>query len=121
MLNPTSCDPSELVATVIGDGANRPTPRTRPREHDPFQAADCSSLKFEPKFAVSTSAKTSKANGASLHVKLTYPPNALGNDANIKQVKVELPKQLPSRLTTLQKACTRRSSKPTRRGAPRPR
>ena len=37
---------------------------------------------------------------------LTYPANALGNDANIKQVKVELPEQLPSGSTTLQKACT---------------
>ena len=35
----------------------------------------------------------------------TYPAGSLGNDSNIKQVKVDLPKQLPSRLTTLQNAC----------------
>ena len=39
-------------------------------------------------------------------MKLSYPPGSLGTQANIKSVKVELPKNLPSRLTTLQKACT---------------
>jgi hypothetical protein len=108
MLNPTNCTPSTLSATVIGGGADP----TNPAGYDPvtvtngFQVANCSSLKFEPKFTASTSGKTSRANGASLHVDLTYPAGALGNDANIKQVKVDLPKQLPSRLTTLQKACT---------------
>jgi hypothetical protein len=51
-----------------------------------------------------TSGKTSRAGGASLSVKLSYPAGPY--DANIATVKVELPKKLPSRLTTLQKACT---------------
>ncbi len=60
-------------------------------------------LGFTPRFEVSTSAKTSRADGASLDAKLIYP---LGRKlANVKNVKVELPKQLPSRLTTLQQAC----------------
>ena len=63
-------------------------------------------MKFAPKFAVSTSGKTSKAKGASLHVKLTYPKGPQGTYANIQRVKVDLPKQLPSQLKTLQKACT---------------
>jgi hypothetical protein len=42
-------------------------------------------------------------DGASLDARLTYPQNE--GEANIAQVKVELPKQLPSRLPTLQKAC----------------
>ncbi len=44
-------------------------------------------------------------NGASLDVKLTYPDAPQGTQANIAKVKVELPKQLPARLTTLRKAC----------------
>jgi hypothetical protein len=60
-------------------------------------------LEYSP---TGTLLKTSRADGASLAVKLTYPTGSLGKDANIKSVKVDLPKQLPSRLTTLQKACT---------------
>ena len=94
---------------MIGGGANptNPAATTRSTVTNPFQAADCQTLKFAPKFAVSTRrVRRSKANGASLTVKLTYPTRSLGTEANIKEVKVELPKPLPSRLTTLQKACT---------------
>jgi hypothetical protein len=66
---------------------------------------NCSTLKFAPKFSVSTSGKTSKARGASLTAKVAYPKGPEGTYANIAKVKVELPKALPSRLTTLQKAC----------------
>jgi hypothetical protein len=107
-LNPTSCERLPFSATVTGSGQNYvssaddvPVTVT-----NPFQAADCANLAFKPDFKVATSGKTSKANGASLTVKLTYPNAPLGTQANIHLVKVELPKQLPSRLTTLQKACT---------------
>jgi hypothetical protein len=107
-LNPTSCERLPFSATVTGSGQNyvSPTDDVPVTVTNPFQAADCANLAFKPGFAVSTSGKTSKANGASLTVKLTYPNAPLGTQANIHLVKVELPKQLPSRLTTLQKACT---------------
>jgi hypothetical protein len=38
-------------------------------------------------------------------VKLTYPNAPLGTYVNLAKAKVSLPKQLPSRLTTLQKSC----------------
>jgi hypothetical protein len=98
--NPTNCTPSQVTGVIkSAEGASSPV-------SDPFQVTNCASLKFEPKFSVSTSGKTSRANGASLHVNLSYPSDAVGKDANIGKIKVDLPKQLPSRLTTLQKACT---------------
>jgi hypothetical protein len=99
-LNPTSCNPLAIGSTLTASEGASSTITS------PFQAASCANLKFAPKFAVSTSGKTSRANGASLAVKLTYPQGPAGTYANIARVKVDLPKQLPSRLTTLQKACT---------------
>ncbi len=103
ILNPTSCDPMSISETISGAGAD-PADQMPVSATAPFQAADCSSLAFKPGFKVSTSGRTSKANGASLTAKLTIP-GALGTEANIARVKVELPKALPSRLTTLRKAC----------------
>jgi hypothetical protein len=76
-------------------------------------------LKFEPKLAVSTSAKTSKADGASLTYRVSYPNVPQGTDADIKYVKVELPQELPSRLTTLQKACTQKQFQANPAGCPK--
>jgi hypothetical protein len=97
--NPTNCNPLSLTGTITSDeGATSPV-------SVPFQATNCANLKFAPKFSASTNGNTSKANGASLSVKLSYPKAPFGSQANIAYVKVALPKQLPSRLTTLQKAC----------------
>ncbi len=98
--NPTNCSKMSLTGTVQLNEGGTSTIST------PFQVTNCAALKFEPKFTVSTSAKTSRTGGASLSAKLAYPSVPQGTDADIAKVKVELPKQLPSRLTTLQKACT---------------
>ena len=68
----------------------------------PFAAAACKNLPFKPTFSASTQGAASKANGASLDVRITSA--GLGQ-ANIAKVDLALPKALPSRLTTLQKAC----------------
>jgi hypothetical protein len=99
IFNPTSCAPMKIEGTAtstLGQSVGLSSP---------FQAAECAALAFKPKFAVSTSGRTSRADGASLDVKLTYRRGSQGTEANIHSVKVELPKQLPSRLATLQKAC----------------
>jgi hypothetical protein len=98
--NPTNCNKMEVTGTIHSSVGGLDTIGV------PFQVTNCATLKFAPKFAVSTSGKTSRAKGASLSVKLTYPKAPFGSQANIARVKVDLPKQLPSRLTTLQKACT---------------
>jgi hypothetical protein len=106
-LNPTNCAPLSIADTITGAGADytNPADQIATTVNSPFQAADCSSLAFKPTFKVSTTGKTSRVKGASLTAKLTFPKGSLGSEANISKVKVNLPKQLPSRLTTLQKAC----------------
>jgi hypothetical protein len=96
--NPTNCNPLAIT------GALHSTEGAAQNLSVPFQATNCAVLAFKPKLTASTSGKSSRANGASLRVKLSYPAGPY--DANIARVKVELPKALPSRLTTLQKACT---------------
>jgi hypothetical protein len=98
--NPTNCS-----KMAIGGGLTSSQGATSALAV-PFQVTNCATLAFKPIFKVSTAGKTSRKNGASLDVKLSYPKGSFGKDASIAKVKVDLPKQLPSRLTTLQKACT---------------
>ena len=96
VLNPTSCNPMSISGTLQGtQGASAGLSA-------PYQAAGCANLPFKPSFSVSTQGTASKANGASLTVAVAQKPG----EANIHKVDVQLPLQLPSRLTTLQKACT---------------
>jgi hypothetical protein len=107
MFNPTNCNSQSFSGTAWGTpppGAGGPGATAAISSH--FQVGSCRSLEFAPKFTVTTSGQTSKANGASLTAKVTYPSVPQGTEADIGYVKVELPKALPSRLTTLQKACT---------------
>ncbi len=93
--NPTNCSQMRVTGTISsaqGASANVASP---------FAVAGCRSLLFKPKFSVSTKTRASKATGTSLHVVVTSTPG----QANIASVHVELPKKLPSRLTTLHKAC----------------
>jgi hypothetical protein len=93
--NPTNCRALAIGATLSS------TQGATAAASSPYRAANCAVLPFKPKFTVLTNGRTSKANGAYLHVKVVSGPG----QANIGRVRVDLPKQLPSRLTTLQKAC----------------
>jgi hypothetical protein len=94
--NPTSCEPSAITGALTSVGGLSALASSR------FQVGGCASLPFRPSFTVSTQGRTSKANGASLTVKVAEKPG----EANIHKVNLQLPLALPSRLTTLQKACT---------------
>jgi hypothetical protein len=95
VFNPTNCAPFNLSAVLSSEQGQQAALST------PFQVVNCVKLPFRPKFAVSTEARTTKNGGASLHVHVS---SQVGQ-ANIGRVRTLLPIQLPSRLTTLQKAC----------------
>jgi hypothetical protein len=96
LVNPTNCGALTTNTTLASTfGATQAL-------STPFQATSCSSLAFKPKFSASSNGKTSRANGAALNAKISYPS---GSQSNIKSVIVTVPKQLPSRLSTLKNAC----------------
>jgi hypothetical protein len=95
IFNPTNCDEQQVTGTIgAAQGASAGV-------SSPFAVGGCAGLVFKPLFTVSTQARTSKKNGASLTVKGTFP----SGEANVRSVAVTLPKQLPARLTTIQQAC----------------
>ena len=96
IFNPTNCAQQHITATIAGAQGSQADVSA------PFAVSGCAGLRFGPTFRVSTSGKTSRKDGASLDARLTFPKGA---QSNVAKVKVELPKQLPSELKTLQKAC----------------
>jgi hypothetical protein len=94
--NPTSCEPMTITGQetstlgLVTGLSNR------------FQVGGCQGLPFKPALTTTTLGKASKADGASLTVKISQKPG----EANIHKVELTIPTALPSRLTTLQQACT---------------
>jgi hypothetical protein len=96
IFNPTDCAQLHITATISGSQG------AQAEESAPFAVSGCAGLPFGPKFSVATSGKPTRLGGTTLDAKLTLPAGA---QSNIARVKVELPRQLPSRLPTLQHAC----------------
>jgi hypothetical protein len=94
--NPTSCEALSVTGQAISTLGQVAGLSNR------FQVGGCAGLAFKPSLTASTVGKASKANGASLTVKVAQKPG----EADIHKVDLTLPMTLPARLTTLQQACT---------------
>jgi hypothetical protein len=101
IFNPTSCEPTAVTGSIGSvEGASAAVSSR-------FQAAGCAALPFHPTFQASTVAQTSRLDGAQLEVQIGSHggPTQKEEEANIHKVEVQLPLELPSRLSTLNKAC----------------
>jgi hypothetical protein len=97
IVNPTSCVPQSITATITSSEGAAASLST------PFRVAGCTDLPFTPHVSASTQAGASaEGNGASLSFKVVSPPGA---QATFSGVTAELPGQLRPRLRTLQAAC----------------
>jgi hypothetical protein len=111
LFNPTSCVPlatESLLTSTFGASQS---------VSSPFQVGGCGSLAFTPSLTASSNAKiASRFGGASLAVKVTQP----AHQANIRELQLQLPKQLVARDSTLQSACLVASFEPNSPPTPPP-
>jgi hypothetical protein len=96
VLNPTNCSVKSITGTVYS------TTGASAGVSSPFAAGGCKNLPFDPVLSASTQAKSTKANGTAVKVKIAYPA---AGEANVSKLVISFPKQLPVRLSTLQQAC----------------
>jgi hypothetical protein len=100
--NPTSCEPMKIEGTITGSQGARASAES------PFKTEGCQALPFDPQLTASAVGHGSKTEGTTFAVTV----RSGGTDssgvaqAGIAKVQLQLPKQLSSRLPTLQKACT---------------
>ena len=94
--NPTSCERMTVTGSLSGlEGASVPV-------SSPFQVSGCAGLPFHPALEASTGGRSSRLDGDSFDVRITSA--GLGQ-ANIAKVDLQIPEALPSRQSTLEKAC----------------
>jgi hypothetical protein len=105
VLNPTNCKATSTASTVLGSGLDftseaddRPFTAT-----SPFQAADCASLGFEPKLALSLKGGTKRGENPAFKAVLKARPG----DANIGASQVTLPHSEFLDQSHIKTVCTR--------------
>lgn len=96
-LNPTSCDPMAVAATIAGsEGASA-------NVSDRFQVGGCERLAFKPKLKLQLSGKTHRSGHPALKATLTLPPGG----ANPAGSSVILPKTELLENAHIRTVCTR--------------
>jgi Domain of unknown function DUF11 len=101
LFNPTHCSGMQVATSIESAQGASVSPASA------VSLEGCGRLPFKPKFTVSTQGNGTfgggaKGKGASLDVRIAQAPG----EAAIAKVHAQLPLALPSRLTTLQQACT---------------
>lgn len=81
MLNPTSCKPKQIKATVTASNGALAEPS------DGFQATKCGSLRYSPKLKISLKGASGRSGNPALRAVLTQP----ANQANTASASVILP------------------------------
>jgi hypothetical protein len=94
--NPTSCA-AQAVGSLLSSTAGQLAGPS-----SPFHLGGCGALSFKPVFTAQTQARTSREEGAALTVRVAQGEG----EADIRRTDVQLPEALPSRMPTLQQACT---------------
>jgi hypothetical protein len=99
IVNPTSCAAKTIGSSLTSTQGATADVSAR------FQAVDCASLPFKPKFriAVGDAGHTARNATVPLTTTLTMPPKS----ANLRYVRVTLPSTINARLTVINRACTR--------------
>lgn len=98
-LNPTSCEPMMVTASIAGSSGATAKPTNR------FQVGGCNQLKFKPKLKVTLKGGTKRTGHPALKAVLTYPKK--GAWANIRRAQVNLPHSEFLDQNNLNKTCTK--------------
>lgn len=96
-LNPTSCDPKTISATVLADTGAVANPATG------FQATDCAKLPYKPKLKLRFTGQTKRTGNPGVKAVLTQKPN----QANTAAAVVLLPKSQFIDNAHISNPCTR--------------
>jgi hypothetical protein len=120
--SPTNCDPMSVTMTGVEGASTAVSSRFQVTNCNRLQTITSNSLKqneqpqrkrksrhvklVPPHEGPQSTGASSGTSGTSGSTSGTSGSSAQTEESNIARVKVDLPKQLPSRLTTLQKACT---------------